>query len=258
MRVSKRLSVAGVLAIAGASFFVGAPAFASPGGSYTCTGGEIPSGNYTSLTVAGHCSVPGDAVITVARNVVVQRGAVLDAQSAPAAIYIGGNVTAKSGSTVGLGCQPASLVGNSAHPCTAEGFEEGHSDITVHGNITITDAADVALNGITVDRNVTVTGGDSSGYWSIKNNTVRQNVTVTDVTVAWMGIMFNQVDGNVALTRITVVDEHPGAPGVYVVKNKIGRNLTCTQLTPGVSGGFDPTGVNIVGNNATGQCADLV
>jgi hypothetical protein len=67
------------------------------------------------------------------------------------------------------------------------------------------------------------------------------------------------VGGNVTLSDITSVDSHPFAnPVVFIVKNRIGRNLTCTNLVNGVSGGFDPTGVNLVGRNANGQCAGLV
>ena len=54
--------------------------------------------------------------------------------------------------------------------------------------------------------------------------------------------------------------DRPGRPGptVAVVENTVGRNLNCTGLAPGVSGGFIPGEVNHVGGNATGQCASLV
>lgn len=70
--------------------------------------------------------------------------------------------------------------------------------------------------------------------------------------------MFNEVGGNVTLVNITVNDEHPDAPGVYVVSNTVGRNLSCWGLVPGVSGGFVPGAVNIVGRHALGKCASLV
>src|SRR5438270_13163201 len=57
--------------------------------AYTCTGGEIPSGSYASITVTGVCSVPADAVISVVGNVSVAAGAVLDAQIAPSTITVG-------------------------------------------------------------------------------------------------------------------------------------------------------------------------
>jgi hypothetical protein len=71
-------------------------------------------------------------------------------------------------------------------------------------------------------------------------------------------VLFNSIGRNATLTHIAVTDEHPGAPGVYIVRNTIGRNLTCFGLTPGVSGGFVPGSVNVVGRHAIGQCASLV
>nr|NLI51526.1 hypothetical protein [Propionibacterium sp.] len=252
--------ILGVLALAGALAFGGAPAYASTGAiappAYTCTGGAIPSGTYSSITVTGMCFVAADAEIDVVGNVNVVAGAVLDAQSAPSTITVGRNVTGAAGSFVGLGCQPRELTGNSAHPCEAD--PSAHSTITVHGNVTVTDAMAVMLNGITVEGNVTLSRGGSVIPWTVKNNTIDGNVTVTGLRTEWLGVMFNRVGKNVTLTDIALSDPHPGAPGVYIVRNTIARNLTCVGLTPGVSGGFIPGSVNVVGRNATGQCAALV
>lgn len=224
--------------------------------NYTCTGGEIPSGTYANVSVTGPCTVGLGAVIEIAGNVTVAAGASLDAQIASATISIGRNVTASQGSFLGLGCQPPSYTGNSAHPCTVD--PEGISDITVGGSVTATGAMAVMLNGITVRGNVTLTGGGSPIPWSIKNNAIDGNLTITGQRTEWLGALFNTIGGNATLTNIALSDPHPGAPGVYIVRNNIARNLTCTALTPGVSGGFVPGSVNVVGGNATGQCADLV
>lgn len=257
-----RVKVLGTLAAAGALALSTTPAMAAAPSAprpapYTCTGGVIPSGSYSSLTVSGPCSVATGAQITVGGNVNVGAGAVLDAQSAPSTITVGGNVTALRGSFLGLGCQPPALTGNSAHVCADD--PEGHSNISVGGNVTTTGAVAVLLNGITVGQNVTVSGGGSPEIpWSIKNNTIRGNITVTGQTTTWLGVMFNRVGQNVTLSNIKITDPDPGAPGVYIVRNTINGNLTCVGLTPGVSGGFVPGSVNVVGRNATGQCAALV
>lgn len=263
MEIATRFRVLGVLAGAGALALSGGPAMAAASSAgttpaaYTCAGGEIPSGTYSSLTVTGPCSVPADAVIHVVGNVNIAAGAMLDAQSAPSTITVGRNVTAGAGSFLGLGCQPTSYTGNSAHPCTVE--PEGHSTITVKGNITATDAAVVLLNGITVNGNVTLSGGGSEEIpWSIKNDAIGGNLTVTGQKTEWLGVLFNKIGKNATLANIALSDPDPGAPGVFIVRNTIGRILTCTGLTPGVSGGFAPGSVNVVGRNATGQCASLV
>lgn len=223
----------------------------------TCAGGEIPSGDYARITVTGMCSVAPGAVITVVGNIDVAPGAMLDAQSAPSTITVWRNVTARAGSLLGLGCQPPSYTGNSAHECVAD--PAGISDITIHGNVTATNADTVALNGITVGRNVTLTGGGSFIPWSVKNNRITGNLTVSGQTTEWLGVLFNHVTGNATLTNITVTEDHPGASqAVYVVRNTIGHNLTCMGLGPNISGGFFPGSVNVVGGRANGQCAALV
>lgn len=248
----------GAVAMAGAlGVPAGSASAAGAGSAYTCTGGSVPSGTYSSITVTGACDVVPDAVITVSGNINVASHAAFDAQSAPATIMVGKNVTAAAGSVVGLGCQPPDLVHNSAHPCVFD--PDGHSVITVDGNVTGTDAAVVLLNGVAVGKNVTMTGGGSEQIpWSVKNNTVGGNISMSGITDEWVGVMFNHVGGNVNLSDITLHDVDPGAPGVYIVQNHVGHNLTCSDLVPGVSGGFNPTAVNTVGHQATGQCAALV
>jgi hypothetical protein len=241
-------------------------AVASPSpAAYTCTGGDfasgnftsIPSGNYSSITVTGVCNIVPDAVINVVGNINVAPGAVLDAQSAPSTITVGRNVTAAAGSLLGMGCQPANTIGMFAGvPCVADPL--GHTTITVNGNITATNANTVLLRKLTVGGNVTLTGGGGDIPWSIKGNTIGGNVTISGVTADWLGVQFNGISGNATLTNITATD--PGDPGrtVAVVENTVGRNLTCTGLAPGVSGGFIPGEVNHVAGNANGQCAALV
>lgn len=252
--VGARVLVA--VAVAGTLAFTGSPAMAAGSSNYVCAGGDIPSGTYASLTVTGQCSVPDGAVINVTGNINVASGAMLDAQSAPSTITVGHNVTAAAGSLLGLGCQPPSYTHNSGHECAIN--PEGHSTITVKGNVTTTDTAATLLNGITVNGNVTLTGGGSPIPWSIKNNTIGRNLTVSGQSTEWLGVLFNTIAGNVTLTNIAIHDEHPDAPGVYIVRNTVGKNLNCSGLTPGVSGGFVPGSVNVVGRNATGQCAPLV
>jgi hypothetical protein len=277
MGKAMRLGVLGSLTVAGALALSGGPAMAAVSSTtpaaYTCTGGDfasgnftsIPSGNYASITVTGVCNIVPDAVINVVGNINVAPGAVLDAQSAPSTISVGKNVTAAAGSILGLGCQPTNSIGMFAGvPCAAD--PTGYTTITINGNVTATDADTVLMRGavaagagkLTVNGNVTLTGGGGDIPWSIKGNTIGKNLTISDVTADWLGVQFNAIGGNATLTNITATD--PGDPGrtVAVVENTVGRNLNCTGLAPGVSGGFIPGEVNHVGGKATGQCAALV
>jgi len=59
-----------------AAFMVGtgAPAAIVAGGGSTCTGGSVAPGTYSSLVIAGACSIDSGPV-TVLRNLTVQPGA---------------------------------------------------------------------------------------------------------------------------------------------------------------------------------------
>lgn len=252
-----RMACVGVLVAANALAFAGGTAFAGESGEHTaykCTGGTIPSGTYTSITVTGPCNVAADAVIDVTGSVRVLGGAVLDAQSAPATITVGHNVTGAPGSIVGLGCQPPEYTNNSGHPCETE--PDGHSTIVVNGNVTLVGAVGVFLNGIEVAGNVTILGGGSDIPWSIKNNTIHGNLTVAGQTEEWIGILFNTIDKNVTLAAITLTGTDDasgsGTNSLFVVRNSIGRNITCFGLTPGVFGYG-----NTISRHALGQCASL-
>ena len=225
----------GVLAIA--SMLVFGTGVASAGGlhTYRCTGGPIPSGTYASVVVAGPCTVDSGAVIRVHGSVVVQKGAMLDAQSAPATITVRGDVIGRAGSMVGLGCQPPEYTGNSGHPCAVD--PAGHSTITVKGNVSIHGAIGVFLNGIEVDRNVTVLGGGSEIPWSIKNNAIHGNLTVVGQTSEWIGILFNRIDRNVILAGITLTgtDDSTGTGTNSLFVDRKSTRLKSVLLGSGLS-----------------------
>jgi hypothetical protein len=184
----------------------------------------------------------------------VLAGAVLDAQSAPSTITVAHNVTAAQGSIVGLGCQPLAYTGNSAHPCETE--PDGHSTIVVNGSVAILGAVGVFLNGIEVGGNVTILGGGSDIPWSIKNDTIHGNLTVAGQTEEWIGVLFNTIDKNVSLAGITLTGADDSGGGgtnsLFVVRNSIGRNITCYGIDPGVFGYG-----NTISRHALGQCAAL-
>ena len=264
MRFRVLVGAALVVALLGAA---GIASAARSSTAYTCTGGfwtgnpatstftSIPSGNYASITVTGVCNIVPDAVINVRGNVNVAPGAVFDAQSAPSTITVGHNVTAGAGSLLGLGCQ--SNTAHAPHPCRVE--PDGNSVITVNKNVSATDAFLVLLNGITVNKNVTLTGGGGGGSgfadWAEKNNTIGGNLTISDVTPDWLGVLFSNVGGNLNLSNITAIDPGDGGFGaVSIFTNTIGKNLNCSNLGRRLTGGAS----NIVGHNATGQCVGLV
>ncbi len=96
---------------------------------------------------------------------------------------------------------------------------------------------------------ITVTGACQVAAGAVIRVAGDIDVAAGAVLVALNGIT---VRGNVTLIG-------GGGPNYWSVENNtIGRNLGCWGLTPGVSGGFVPGAVNIVGHHASGQCAALV
>lgn len=247
-----RMRILGALLLAGAMSVAGATAADAAGaGPYTCTGGEV-SGTYSALTIAGPCSVPQGATLTVTGSLTVNPGAMLDAQSVSSTVRVFRNVTAGAGSLLGLGCQSPASVGNSAHPC-ADG---GDSVVWVGGNVTATDAMAVLLNGITVDGNVTVTGGGSEVIpWTLKNSTIGGNVTWSGQDTNWIGVLFNRIGHNATFTDITINDPDGSGNGMFIGHNVVGWNLNCFGISPTVSFGFGPTAGNTAGHKLLGQCA---
>jgi hypothetical protein len=271
MEKAIRLRILGALAIAAAlALPTGSAMAARPGPApYTCGGGSVGSGTYASLTITGFCDVVPGAVIDVVGNLTVAPGAFFDAQSSPSTITVGRSVTAGRDSIMGLGCQPFSEFHpdgspntSTGHPCQTD--PTGHSVILVKGNLATTNASLVLLNGITVHGNVALDGSGSRDIpfgipddWSIKNNAVGGNLSASRITVDWFGAMRNQTGKNITLTNITADD--PGDPyvEVFVVGNNAGRNLNCSGLVPGVSGGFNPMVHNVAGHKVTGQCVGI-
>ena len=194
-------------------------------------------------------------MISVVGNVNVAAGATLDAQSAPSTITVGRNVIGAAGSLLGLGCQPPSYTGNSAHPCTVE--PDGHSTITVKGNVTAIDADTVLLNGVTVKGNVTLLGGGGDIPWSIKNNTIGRNLTVSGQTTEWLGVLFNKIGGNATLTQHHGDRRRPGRPR-RLHRAQHGRAEPHLPGWPRECPEASSPARQLVGGHAIGQCACLV
>ena len=103
-----RVTALMVIAAAAAAIFVPLGSAAS-GGSYTCTGGSIPAGTYSFLTVAGPCFLDSGSV-TVQQNAVVQPGGDLYAAFGGSDLKVGNNLDVKSNAVLVLGCEPEAFI----------------------------------------------------------------------------------------------------------------------------------------------------
>lgn len=223
----------------------------------TCSGGTI-SGTYDTLRITGPCVVPFPGSLTVHGNVVVSGSHAALRSYSPAPVRIDGNVIVRQGGLFGVG-NPAPQ----GQPCVATD--------TIGGNVFANGGLTVILNCTKVDGNViSLGGGDRSATsqcdtaaplavnFVVKDNVINGNIAVSGWRGCWLGILRNQVNGNVAL-----LGNHPARmDGNVVVDNTISANLICYANSPAPQIGFAhsnfyPPALNHVAGNRIGQCKHI-
>jgi hypothetical protein len=160
----------GLVALVGAFSAViatGAVAAAAHNSSYVCSGGNIPSGTYSSVLVTGVCYIPS-GFVSVRGDLTVAPGALLDATTPgtnlPGIVQVGGNVKVERGAVLFLGCDfyIACPPGSSTYPGPPElvpsvGFSiQGDS---VAGNIDGREALGVVVHSVKIGGNASLIGG---------------------------------------------------------------------------------------------------
>ena len=221
--------------------------------SSTCSGGTIYSGTYVNLTVTGHCTVAEGADVVVKGTLTVVPGAGFDAAT-DSTVTVSGNVVAGTGSYFALGC-------TYAHPCDGGDPPDGGStNDYVAGNLYLNAAFDAAINGDTIGGSLVSSGG-GPGYslnpwipFSIKDNQIHGNLTVTNLHTSWFGAIRNTVGGTVTVKNVQGADEDSNE----VVTNTIGGNLICSGNSPHIQYGDSGGDPNIVSGVVTGECTAVV
>jgi hypothetical protein len=233
---------------------------ASATGAATCSGGSVAAGHYSSLTIAGFCTLDAGNV-SVSLNLTVAPGAGLLAAFGGSNLIVGQNVSVGAGSILVLGCEPE------AFPC----FNDNPVSPTMstHDTVGLNLIADGALmmliHGNHIGRNVSQSGGGGGvtcnlfpvgpngppAYSTYEDNTIGGNASISGVQTCWMGFIRNTVAGNVNYTNNVLADPD----GNEVVTNTIGRNLNCSGNDPVPQVGDSQGSPNTVGGRATGQCA---
>jgi len=221
-----------------------------------CKGGDIASGTYETLVITGYCVIPDDAKVVVKDNLVLKRGAVLNAVTL-ATVHVHGNVRVGHRAILGLGC---TVIGVG---CAAD------SDVRVGGNIVAFKPLTMFIDGVTVCGNVRSFGGgpgldvthDNIAFnYAFKDNTVHGNVRLMNWRGGWMGAIRNDVSGYVVYARNAGNDPDANE----IVHNMVGGNLGCWGNSPAAQFGDAAEGAppgyaqNVVGGRAKGQCAALV
>lgn len=260
------LLAAGILAAAFAAMPAVAGAASAP--SYDCTGGSIPAGTYSSVTVKGVCAIDAGNV-TVQRNLIVSRGGALLAAFGGSDLDVGRNLIVESNGALALGCdnllEPA---GDASFPCFNDPNQEAPTMATHHtigGNLVATGALAVIVHASTIDGNAVVMGGgggvncDSQellqggpAYMVFENSTIGRNAVIAGVRSCWTGFIENNVSGNVVYLGNVLADPD----GNEVVTNTISRNLVCLGNNPAPQIG-DSQGDENTAQHKIGQCETL-
>lgn len=218
-----------------------------------CSGGNIPSGKYASMTVTGNCVVPNGGNVDIEGWVKVAPGAALDA-STHSKLTVDGSIWVGRGGSLMLGC-------TQAHPCDDQQPGTPGSD-TVGGNVVLDRPFMVAINGVSIRGNFFSNGGGTGAQglpYSIKDDTIGGSLTVMRAHVSWFGVIRSTIGGTVYLRDIDASDPDANE----VVANTIGGNLGCVYNSPkpkfgdAVTGAPPGYGPNHVGGSAWGQCKGL-
>jgi hypothetical protein len=229
----------------------GSSAFAAKPGAGTCSGGApgfgnavaIPAGTYAGFAVTGYCYF-GPGTMTINGNLTIADGAQLnDHASGEATVHISGNVQVGKGAVLGLG---------DYNPFG------GHTSAIVDGNVNAHNPTALYLGDMTIRGNLVSNGGSGPGRnFPTKDNTIGGNLIIQGWTGTWIGLVRNQVGGNVNFSKNTAMDtsEPPGSDSSEVQTNAIAGNLICHGNTPTAQVNlFDGGEPNEIGGNAVGEC----
>jgi hypothetical protein len=250
--------------------------------AYTCTGGIVPPGTYSSMLITGVCYMPSGTVV-VRGNLKVAAGALLDAAATPgdpvaspvlpATVVVGENVTVGRGAVLALGCSPA-------------GGCEGVTYDRIGGNLTAIKALGVLIQAVSIRGNATVLDGGggviggppksggcfaptslipapwsedpalSQGpngtpqYTDLEDSTIGGNLSVVGVRTCYLASFRDRVGGSITFAHNATSDPD----GMELGSNVVGGNLACFANVPAVQFGDAAAAPNIVRGSASGEC----
>lgn len=264
------------------SVIVGAGS-AGAASAYVCSGGDIPSGTYSSVSVTGICYLPSGTV-TVQGNLSVAAKALFDALTPagyggsspaplPGIITVGGNVTVGRGAVLFLGCNQRT----DCPSATTFGQDIVSGSLTGHG------ALGVVVHGVTFDGNVSLSGGGGGSsqlaggpgsgdcdattapapwasdaaqagspvFSDFEDNSIGRSLSITGMKSCWMGALRNVIAKNL----IDRGNKFGDADADEVAANTVSGNITCEKNNHAVQFGDSDAAPNVVSGSATGESA---
>lgn len=222
----------------------------------TCWGGNIHTGTYRGLAIAGNCTVPAGNTVVVRGNLVVQNGAYFNAFTM-GTVIVTGNVYVGRRAVLALGCTLASKPPPT--PCT------GTTRDVVAGSILADHPLTMYLDGDTIYGEVISKGGGPgltlNPYvnFPIKDNVIYGYVQVSHWTGAWFGFIRNVTYGDVVINHNIGLarGDNGKLDSNEVVTNRIRGDLACYGNVPAAQIGDSGGTLNVVRGQKLGQCARL-
>jgi hypothetical protein len=230
---------------------------------YTCDGGSIEPGTYSSLTVAGPCALDSGSV-TVQHNVTILSGGALLAAFGGSDLTVGQNVNVQPNGVLVLGCEPEAFI------CFNDPDQKAGTLMThdvIGGDLNANGALAVLVHKTAIHGNAIVSGGGggvncdplailqgSPAYATFEDNVIGGNAVITNWQSCWLGFIRNTVSGNVNFQQNMTFDPDANE----VVTNVISGELDCSGNSPAPQIGDSGGSLNTVSRGATGQCVPLV
>ena len=217
--------------------------------SSTCTGGDIASGTYNTLTIDGNCNVPDGATVTVRGNLVLKQDSVFNAITL-AKVTIQGNVSVGKNASFGLGC---TVVGVG---CAADSHD------VVKGSVYADHALNLLLDGNQILGSVISEGGGPGAVcdgnnplgrpanFVVKDNVINGRLKVTGWSGCWLGYIRNVQRGTVEFRNNTSADPD----STEITTNKVWGLLACSGNSPAAQIGDSGGTPNTVLGRVTGEC----
>jgi hypothetical protein len=240
-----------------------ASASSSSSEGVTCQGGSVAAGTYSSLRIAGICSV--DAGTVRARgDLTILSGGGLNAGFGGSNVTVGDDLIVKWNGLLVLGCEPEAFICFNDPDQTVGTLS---TDDRVRGSLLSTGALLVVVHHSHLGA-VDQSGGGGGvtcsvfplgpsgppAYTDYEDNVIRDNASVVGVHTCWSGFIRNRVRGSVTYSDNKLADPDANE----VVTNVIRHNLVCTGNSPKVQVGDSGGSPNQVGGKALGQCAHIV
>ena len=180
-------------------------------------------------------------------------------------LTVKGNIIVQRDGLLAMGCEP------NFSTCTDDPDQVNGGTLTgqnhVYGKVSEWKPLGAIVHASTIDGDVTELGGgggsaatlrslacsaalQSPAFSDYEDNTIGGNLTVAGLQTCWLGMLRNNVHGNLGAFKNTMADPDAGE----IVQNTVHRDIACVANSPASQFGDSGASPNVVSGHAFGQC----